>query len=203
MDRPQRELIDAFCDHLRSERGLSPHSLRAYRRDLCAVADGLPVTSWAAVDWHHLRQLVAQRHRRGAAPASLARLLSGLRSLYAWLEREGHVSANPAQGLRAPRRKHKLPATLDPDEIQRLLDTPAQQPLQLRDRAIMELFYSSGLRLAELVGLNCSALDLTAGCLRVTGKGRKQRQLPVGRKAVAALRAWLAVRGQWVQGDEP
>lgn len=199
-------LVEQFCAHLRDQRRASPHTVANYRRDLTAAQVGLQaagIDTWQAVDVHAVRALVAARHRRGGAPASLARLLSALRSFYAWLIREGTIAHNPAVDVRAPKRRRPLPATLDADQMARLLTADGDDTLAVRDRAIVELFYSSGLRLAELVGADAADLELAAREIEVLGKGRKARRLPVGSKAAAALQAWLGRRGQWANADEP
>lgn len=206
MDAVERERIDCFCAHLADERRASGHTIDNYRRDLRAAADLLAeagTRAWRDADIHAVRAAVTARHRRGAAPASLARLLSSLRGFYNWLIREGLAAHNPALGVRAPKRHRPLPKTLDVDQVSRLLDVEADDPVAVRDVAIMELFYSSGLRLAELVALDVAAVDRKAGELQVTGKGGKERRLPVGRKACEALSAWLAIRDDWAAADEP
>lgn len=204
--------IAQFCDYLRHERRGSTHTTSNYQRDLNAVAAWCAQQNidWSSLDVNGVRSLVAARHRGGAAPASLARLLSSLRSFYNWRIREGLAANNPALDVRAPKRKRPLPKTLDADQVARLLDGPADNkagdkpatPVALRDCAIMELFYSSGLRLAELVGLDTRDLDISSADVQVLGKGNKQRRVPVGRQALAALQAWLVVRVQWAGVDE-
>lgn len=198
--------ITAFIDHLRHERRASPHTVSNYRRDLAAAAawcEERGIDDWNGLDVHGVRALVAARHRRGASPASLARLLSTLRGFYKWLIREGAAEANPAAGVRAPKRRRPLPKALDVDQLAQLLDTePGQDPVAIRDHAILELFYSSGLRLAELVGLDAEDLRPSAREVTVLGKGNKQRQLPVGGKAAAALKRWLAVRSELADAEE-
>jgi len=198
------EPIDRFCRHLGVERRLSSRTIEGYRRDLRTAAELLSrdAADWASVTGHAVRTLVAARHRAGQSPASLARLLSALRTFYAWLIREGAVAHNPAVEVRAPKRRRPLPKTLDPDQLAMLLDEPADDPLAIRDMAIMELFYSAGLRLAELVGLDRGGLDLRGREVSVLGKGGKERRVPIGRKAVAALQRWLAIRDDWAQLDE-
>lgn len=206
MDAGERTLIDGFCAHLADERRASRHTVSNYRRDLRAAADlfaDAGLTDWRGIDAHAVRAAVAARHRKGLAPASLARFLSSLRGFYAWLLREQLAEHNPAVGVRAPKRHRPLPKTLDVDQIAQLLDGDTEDAFAVRDNAIMELFYSSGLRLAELVSLDVDGLDRNGGELQVTGKGDKQRRLPVGRKARAALQAWLAIRGDWAAIDEP
>ncbi len=197
MTEPADPLLEAFLRHLAHERRLSPRTVDAYRRDLTDFsrwnreADG---PGWPALDEARVRRYVADAHRRGLAPTSLRRRLSALRSFYRWLRREGLASGDPARNVRAPRIRRRLPATLEVEQLSRLLDGNAEDPLALRDRAMMELFYSSGLRLSELTGLDIDKLDLADAMVEVTGKGGKTRRLPVGRKALDALHAWLAVR---------
>lgn len=189
--------LDAFLNHLRHERRLSAHTLKNYQRDLrqfIAWCNDFQINDWAQVGPHQVRGYVAARHRQGMGGKSLQRELSSLRSLYRYLLREGVVENNPAQGVRAPKVQRRLPATLDADQVGRLLDQPAEAPLKLRDHAIMELFYSSGLRLAELVSLDIRDIDLDDATVEVTGKGAKTRRVPIGTKARAALQAWLVVR---------
>ena len=189
--------ITAFLAHLRHERRLSPRTAEAYGRDLAAFSGWLAQSGlgdFARVTEHHVRAFVAARRRAGVSGRTVQRELSALRSFYRYLMREGLATASPAQGLRAPRSPRKLPATLDPDQLCRLLDAPAKDPLAVRDAAVMELFYSSGLRLAELVGLDLADLDLADAMVEVHGKGGKTRRVPVGTPALEALRRWLAVR---------
>lgn len=190
--------ISAFLDHLRIERRLSPRTLEAYRHDLISLdqhraARELP--GWDRLDTQHLRHFIASQHQQGLAPRSLQRLLSAIRSFYRFLQREGRAQQNPALDLRAPKAARPLPRTLDADLAAQLLDSPGEDDwLGRRDQAMLELFYSSGLRLSELAGLDVSDLDLSQGEVRVTGKGNKTRVLPVGRQARRALRDWLSVR---------
>ena len=190
--------ISAFLDHLRIERRLSPRTLEAYRHDLLSLdqhraARDLP--SWDRLDTQHLRHFIASQHQQGLAPRSLQRLLSAIRSFYRFLQREGRTQQNPALDLRAPKAARPLPRTLDADLATQLLDNPGEDDwLGRRDQAMLELFYSSGLRLSELAGLDVSDLDLNQGEVRVTGKGNKTRVLPVGRQARRALQDWLSVR---------
>jgi integrase/recombinase XerC len=184
--------IDDYLAHLQVERRMSPHTLDGYRRDL----DGL--TAWAtaqgadvdALHTEQLRAFIASEHRRGLSPKSLQRRLSACRSFYRWLLRHGRIQANPAQPIRAPKAPRKLPQVLDPDEAKALVEVPTDAPLGLRDRALLELFYSSGLRLSELCGLRWRDLDLQGGLVTVLGKGSKQRSVPVGTHARAALAEW-------------
>jgi integrase/recombinase XerC len=184
---------DAFLAHLQVERRMSAHTLDGYGRDLVALCDWLEargVVAWNAVDGETLRAFIAAEHRRGLGAKSLQRRLSACRSFFAWQVRRATLPANPATGLRAPKAPRKLPNVLDADEMTRLVEVPDADAIGQRDRALLELMYSSGLRLAEVCGLRWRELDLTAGMVRVTGKGSKTRIVPVGRHACAALIAW-------------
>ncbi len=152
------------------------------------------LTDWRQVTAHHVRQFAADNHRRGLSGHSIQRRLSALRSFYAYLLREGKARNNPATDVRAPKSEQRLPAVLDVDAMAQLLNIQGDHPLAIRDHAMLELFYSSGLRLSELVALDCRDLDLSQGTMEVTGKGRKTRILPVGRQACLALRRWLEAR---------
>ena len=187
-----RAQVDAWLARLAGERQASPHTVAGYRRDLDKLlgwmeAQGLD--DFAALDPHRLRGFVAAEHRAGLSPKSLQRLLSSCRSLFRQLSREGALAHDPAAGVRGPKVHRKLPEVLDVDEAAALVEGGGEGALGLRDRAMLELFYSSGLRLSELTGLRWGDLDLDEGEVRVLGKGRKVRLVPVGRHAVAALRA--------------
>ncbi|MEH6563711.1 MAG: tyrosine recombinase XerC [Halopseudomonas sp.] len=190
--------IDAYLRHLSTERQLSPRTLEAYAHDLQQLLlfrQQRQLSAWGQVTAQQLRLYVAQQHQHGISPRSLQRQLSAIRSFYRYLLRERRCQLNPALDLRAPKAGKKLPKTLDADLAGRLLDDNGDPDwLQLRDQAMLELFYSSGLRLAELAGLDVADLDLQQGEVRVLGKGNKTRLLPVGRMARSALQAWLAVR---------
>ncbi|TXI50589.1 MAG: tyrosine recombinase XerC [Lysobacter sp.] len=185
--------IDDFLAHLQVERRMSAHTLDAYRRDLEALtqwAQGQGVVDVAELHLEQLRAFVAAEHRRGLSPKSLQRRLSACRSFYRWLLKHGRIAASPAAGLRAPKAPRKLPQVLDVDEAVQLVELPTDAPLGLRDRAMLELFYSSGLRLSELCALRWRDLDFAEGLVTVLGKGSKQRTVPVGSHARAALQAW-------------
>ena len=190
--------LDAYLAHLRNERQLSAHTLAAYQRDLQRVltlclSDSL--ASWTELDTARLRRMVARLHQQGQSGRSLARLLSAVRGLYQYLLREGLCRHDPADGLSPPKGARKLPRALDADRTMQLLDGGVENEfIARRDQALLELFYSSGLRLSELVGLNLEELDMAAGLVRVLGKGGKVRELPVGRKALTALKTWLELR---------
>ena len=190
--------IDAYLEHLRSERQVSVHTLDGYRRDLLRLAslcEKSSLNEWPALQVRDLRLFVARLHQQGLASRSLARLLSATRGLFQYLIREGHCRHNPADGLSAPKGARKLPRTLDTDRTAQLLDGGVEDDfIARRDQALLELFYSSGLRLSELVGLDLEWLDLKEGLVRVHGKGNKVRELPVGRAARQAIEAWLPLR---------
>jgi len=197
---------EAFSDYLQNERRLAPLTLENYRRDLQKVlcyCHEQGIDDWQRLDVHHVRGLVAQLHRRGLGGRSLQRLLSALRSLFNYLLREGVVNTNPVQGVSAPKTARKLPKTLDVDQVSQLLNVDDNDPLALRDRAMMELIYSSGLRLAELAGLNINDIDQCDALVRITGKGSKTRVVPVGRYALSALDKWLKSRAGLADIDNP
>ncbi len=202
---PREAALHRDQHHQRDEPRLSPRTLDAYARDLrdfLAWGAEHALTGWERVREDQVRAYAAARHRQGLEARSLQRRLSALRGLYLYLLREGLAEHNPAQGVRAPKVRRKLPATLEPDQLGHLLELPGDDPLARRDRAIMELFYSSGLRLAELVGLDLGDVDHQDAMLQVTGKGAKVRRVPVGRLALEALARWLAVRGQLAASGE-
>jgi integrase/recombinase XerC len=184
-----------FLDHLAVEKQASPHTLDAYRRDLAALrtwAGTQGFAGWGGIDGLALRGFVADEHARGLSPPSVQRRLSACRALFRWLLKHGEIAADPSAGLRGPKAPRKLPQVLDADEMGQLVEVPDDAPLGLRDRAMMELFYSSGLRVSELCALRWGDLDLVGGEVRVLGKGRKTRIVPVGRHAREALAAWAA-----------
>jgi integrase/recombinase XerC len=202
---------EAFLHECRTLRRMSAATLTAYRRDLTELAQLLAAAQVAdlrALTQADVRRFAARLHGRGLAPASLARLLSAWRSFYRWLGQRQEVTVNPVVGVRAPRRARRLPKALPVDQAVRLVSqAPEDGALALRDKAMVELLYSSGLRLAELVSLDWRAfgaeggqaasvswIDLPQREVVVTGKGGKQRQVPLGAAAAQALQAWLAVR---------
>jgi integrase/recombinase XerC len=200
-----RASIEQYITHLSKERRLSPHTSSNYARDLRAFADYAAknnVRDWKSLDSQHVRMFAARSHASGLDPRSVQRRLSAVRGFFNYLLRERVVAHNPALDVRAPKAAKRLPATLDVDQLNQLLDIPPENALAVRDRAIMELFYSSGLRLAELVGLDITHLDLADRTVRVLGKGAKTRIVPVGRKACEAIRAWLKERGGIAAIDE-
>jgi integrase/recombinase XerC len=197
--------IPRFLTHLSSERRLSAHTDSNYRRDLELFArycERNQLEDWQRIDAQHVRNFAAAEFRRGQSPRTIQRRLSALRSFYNFLLRESVLKTNPAVDVQAPKASKRLPATLDADQMARLLAFRTDDELSVRDKALMELFYSSGLRLSELVMLDLADLDLRDRTVRVTGKGGKTRVVPVGRYAVEALTAWLKERGGFALGGE-
>lgn len=198
MEPASWEIAEQFLRHLALERRLSDHTARSYRRDLVCLAEFCDAEGIAAFEdlrTHHLRRFAARSHAAGLAPRSIQRRLSGSRSFLNYLIREGRLRNNPGADVSAPKAPRNLPGTLDVDQMASLLNIGGDEPATVRDRAMLELFYSSGLRLAELVDLDIDDVDLADGTVRVTGKGRKTRVVPVGKAAREAIRAWLKVRG--------
>jgi integrase/recombinase XerC len=194
-----RGQVQAWLGRLAGERKASPHTVDGYRRDLDKLLrwmEAQGVDDFGKLDAHRMRGFVAAEHRAGLSPKSLQRLLSSCRSLFRQLRREGLLEHDPVAGVRGPKVHRKLPQVLDVDEAATLVESGGEGALGLRDRAMLELFYSSGLRLSELVGLRWLDLDLDAGEVRVLGKGGKTRIVPVGRHAVAALRALGEAEGR-------
>lgn len=199
------EWIKRFLHHIGTERRLSPLTVDGYRREITRFRERLAaegVSDWRVVDESRVRDYVARRHRRGAGAATLQRALSVIRSFYHFLLREGAAAHNPAAGVSAPRATRKLPDALDVDRVSALLEMPAEGALDIRDRAMFELMYSSGLRLAETVSLNVNAVNINDALVQVTGKGAKQRVVPVGAIACRWLRTWLGERAALAAGGE-
>jgi integrase/recombinase XerC len=200
------ERVAQFRRYMTTERRLSAHTDSNYARDLAALVkfcDLHGLQDWSAVDSQHIRMFAAHSHAKGLAPRSIQRRLSAVRGFYEFLVRENAIPRrNPASEVRAPKAQRRLPETLDADQMGRLLEIPAGDIFVTRDRAIMELLYSSGLRLAELVGLDLNGLDLADRTVRVLGKGSKARIVPVGTEAVGALKQWLKERGSIAKSGE-
>jgi integrase/recombinase XerC len=192
----------AFNEFLRSEKQLSSHTQNNYRRDLqkfalcCASFDCADLAEIRAQD---IRKMVAHLHRQGLGGKSLARWLSAVRSFFNFALRQGWASSNPADAISAPKSPKKLPKILDVDQVAQFVSLPGDSILAVRDRALLELIYSSGLRLAEVVGLKLSDIDSAEAIVRVLGKGQKTRILPIGRQALLALQAWLVQREAWLK----
>ncbi len=197
-------LTGAFLEHLRHERHLAAATVTAYAGDLAAAEAHLAgqALDWQRADWRAIELWLATGRQAGHSARTLRRRLSTLRTFFDWAMREGLLAHNPAAAVRAPRAARRLPRSLAPDSVARLLDAAPADALGLRDFAIMELLYSSGLRLAELQRLDLLALDLPAGLVRVQGKGSKTRIVPVGRLARAALERWLTARATLADVEE-
>lgn len=201
---PLPEDAVAYLDYLASQRRASPHTLTNYRRDLFklqALAAGREHETLVAQD---IRRFAARLHAQGLEARSLARTLSAWRGFYRWIVRQGKLANNPVQGVRPPRAAKKLPRVLSPDQSAALLNASPDELLEIRDHAMFELLYSSGLRLAELAGLDVDGAYCVAdGEVTVFGKRGKTRRVPVGSKALLALQAWLAERARIAAPDEP
>jgi integrase/recombinase XerC len=190
----ENELLRNYLDHLANERRLSRNTIVSYERDIAALLELAAETPLAKLQTPQVRRFVAQLHARGLDGRSLARMLSSWRGFYRYLARDHGYANNPCAGLRAPRAKKSLPHALSPDEAGRLMQIPGDDALATRDKAIYELFYSSGLRLSELTGLAPVDVNFGDATVRVTGKGAKTRVVPVGSHALAALATWLEQR---------
>ncbi|MBS9424709.1 tyrosine recombinase XerC [Photorhabdus caribbeanensis] len=189
--------IEAFLRYLRVERRLSPVTITNYRRHLAALAEmalEMGVSQWKDLDPAKVRMLVTRNRRAGLQSANLALRLSSLRSFLDWQVIQGEISVNPSKTVSTPGTKRHLPKNIDVDEVNQLLNIDFNDPLSVRDRTMLEVMYGAGLRLSELVGLDCQHLDLESGEVWVSGKGSKERKVPLGRIAVEWLNRWLAMR---------
>jgi integrase/recombinase XerC len=190
--------IESFLKMLRVERAVSPHTLRAYRGDLARfeaylTGNNAAAVRWDRVDHRAIRDYLGDLQRGRLRPASLGRKLAAVRSLFRFLQKEGHIQTNPTRLVGSVRLPRRLPRVLTVDEAERLLETPVGDHLRAaRDRAVLETFYSTGMRLSELTGLNLDDLDTAEGMVRVLGKGNKERIVPIGDKAVEAVKRYLA-----------
>jgi len=207
-----RDHLKAFLEHLRLNENASAHTVRAYDSDLSQylvfLASHLDrrVSDLGPADLDHLnaRAFLGDRHKRGNSKSSAARKLSAIRAFGRYLRREGLIEGDPAALVGTPKREQRIPSHLAVDEMSKLLDTPdTTDPLGRRDKAILELFYASGLRLSELVGLDLDDVNLSGRVVRVLGKGRKERIVPFNRSAADALRAWLGDREPLRAGSDP
>ncbi|OGS91241.1 MAG: tyrosine recombinase XerC [Gallionellales bacterium GWA2_60_18] len=197
-----RQYLQGYLAWLRNEKRYSALTAENYARDLHHLFELAADTPLADLKIHHIRRYIAQLHGKGLGGRSLARMLSAWRGFFNYLMRDHGYTDNPCAGLRAPKSPKTLPQALSPDEAARMVDLPGDTPEALRDKAMFELFYSSGLRLAELVDLDPEQLDLTSGEVRVTGKGNKTRIVPLGQYAITALQTWLAVRDRLAKAGE-
>jgi integrase/recombinase XerC len=186
--------LQGFLSHLRHERRLSEHTAANYARDIATLFELARGTPLDDLDVHQARRFVAILHGRGLQGPSLARMLSAWRTFYGYLARDHRFVSNPFQGIRAPKSAKVLPKALSPDEAAQLVTLPGDEALTVRDRAMLELFYSSGLRLSELTRLEVGDVNFSDDTVRVLGKGSKTRVVPVGALARQALQAWLSVR---------
>jgi integrase/recombinase XerC len=194
--------VERYLTHLAAERRLSPHTVESYRRDLASLLELAQDTDLQALDSSQIRHFIARLHGQGLSAKSLARRLSAWRGFYRFACKRLGFAQNPCGDLRPPKARRALPEALSPDACAQLLDRAPEDVLEIRDKAMFELFYSSGLRLAELTGLDIAALDLSAGEASVTGKGSKTRIVPVGEKAREALGSWLGVRHDMARPEE-
>ena len=198
--------ISQFLAKLRNERDYSIHTLKSYTRDLeslVSYCDQAAIDEWSMLDEAHVRAFISKRHRQGLAGSSLQRCLSTLRSFFRYLMIEGVVQLNPAKEVQAPKNKRKLPTTLNVENVNQLVNIKGNDVMAVRDCAMLELFYSSGLRLSELSQLDLHDVNLSSAMVEVTGKGKKMRHVPVGKQACRAIKNWLAQRSQLANDNEP
>ncbi len=197
--------LEAYLNHITFERGLSKLTQSNYLRDIKLLLDASAEgpTPLNELKPAHIRQLIAKLHGRGLGGKSIARMLSAWRGFFDYLVKQHNFSSNPCIGMRAPKSAKSLPQALSADQAVQLVDIKSEDLLSLRDHAILELFYSSGLRLAELVSLEFNTLDLANGTITVTGKGNKTRIVPVGSHAVNAIQTWLSARASIAKPDQP
>ena len=194
--------LEGFLSHLAHERRLSPNTVESYARDVRKLLQLVDEAVIAEVQAHQARRMVAQLHARGLDGRSLARMLSAWRAFFRYLARDHAFTRNPFQGLKAPKSAKTLPNALSPDEASKLMTIRSDEPMDVRDHAMFELFYSSGLRLAELTGLKLEDLNEGDETVRLTGKGNKTRVVPVGRFAREALERWLHLRAALAKPGE-
>jgi integrase/recombinase XerC len=202
VEGPNQKYLRGYLAWLRNEKQYSGLTVENYARDLKHLFELAAETPLVDLNIHQIRRYIAQLHGQGLGGRSLARMLSAWRGFFTYLMRDHGLASNPCAGLRAPKSPRTLPQALSPDDASRMVDLPTDTTESIRDKAIFELFYSSGLRLAELVNLDPGQLDLSAGEVRVTGKGSKTRIVPLGQFAITALKAWLVVRDQLAKEGE-
>ena len=192
--------IKVFLSYLESIKQYSPNTIKSYERDLLCLSSFLSseYKSWQLVNEHEIRTFINSERRRGLSPRSIQRLLSSCRTFFEYLLNEGQIKISPAQNISSPKLAQLLPKAMDADLVQRLLDFKPRGITEIRDKALAELLYSSGLRLSEICRLNLSDLDLKERTCIVTGKGNKTRIVPVGRKAIQAIRVWLLHRSDLI-----
>ena len=205
MKKEALALINSFFRFLETERRYSQNTIKSYQRDLGHFSEYLQpkkLSHWSEVKPHHIRTYASQIFIEGLSAKSIQRRLSAIRSFMNYLLREGMIKNNPAEGVKTPKAATKLPGILDIQQIHQLLNIEESDPISLRDKAIMELIYSSGLRLSEIVHLNPIDLNLSDKSLTVLGKGDKTRMLPMGAEAIKSLKNWLACRNELASPDE-
>lgn len=201
----QQDEIVRVDEFLASLHHLSVNTRKAYTRDLRVLLDYCrqqDIQTWQSLDGRQLRSFIAKRHRQGISGRSLQRNLSAIRAFYRYLLNAVIVTQNPADGLITPKTPKKLPNTLDADQATQLVEIDATDPCAVRDKAIFELMYSSGLRLSELVNLNLGSVDFADAIVTVLGKGNKTRKIPVGRYAIKAIKVWLKQRTAMIDSDQ-
>lgn len=204
MNHPLYAETQPYWDFLRIEKQASPHTLSNYQRQLqaiCLLLESQQIHRWQQVDSSVVRWLLTQSHKQGLSAKSIGLRLVALRQFLAFLLKKGELAVNPAVGITSPKAGKHLPKNMDAEQVGRLLDCDSSVPLDRRDLAMMELMYSSGLRLSELQGLDIGDIDLAEGEARLLGKGNKERIVPIGAKAIIALQQWLAVRPQFAPQD--
>ena len=197
-------LLTRYLQYLRNERAYSKHTITGYHRNLISLAEQVTekgLDAWSQVTEADLRAWIMMARKRGLKASTIQLKLSSIKGFFNFLLHRKLISNDPTTLLVSPKQPRPLPKNIEVDAIAQLLNFEPEAPIEYRDKAIMELFYSSGLRLSELAGLNSSDLDIAGGEVRVTGKGNKQRVLPMGRQAVAALNHWLGQKPQWQKGD--
>ncbi|TNV15832.1 tyrosine recombinase XerC [Buttiauxella sp. B2] len=198
-------LVDGFLRYLKVERQLSPLTLLNYNRQLSAIiglAGEMKLSSWQQCDAAAVRSITVRSRKAGLGPSSLALRLSALRSFFDWCVSQGELKANPAKGITTPKAGRHLPKNIDVDDVNRLLDIDINDPLAVRDRAMLEVMYGAGLRLSELVNMDCRHIDLSTGEVWVMGKGSKERRVPVGKSAVTWVEHWLDLRELFGPDDD-
>lgn len=197
--------VEQFLLYLKSERQLSENTQVNYRRQLYVTIQLLcdsEITCWQDVDASVVRTLVGRSKRDGLSASSLALRLSALRSFFNWMVYQKQLTANPAKAVQNPKQARHLPKNINVDEIHQLMNINGNDPLSVRDRAMLELMYGSGLRLTELIDIDCKALNLNDGEIRVIGKGSKERKLPLGSQSIRWIKNWLAMRNQFAPQDD-
>ena len=202
---PLQPLVDGFLRYLKVERQLSPLTLLNYGRQLTAIitlAGEMKMSTWQQCDAAAVRSITVRSRKAGLGPSSLALRLSALRSFFNWCVSQGELKANPAKGITTPKAGRHLPKNIDVDDVNRLLDIDINDPLAVRDRAMLEVMYGAGLRLSELVNMDCRHIDLTTGEVWVIGKGSKERRVPVGKSAVNWVEHWLDLRELFGPDDD-